>query len=41
MEELLKGTESKLKNEVYQNKVFVHPLHFNLIPHIVSTTLIK
>lgn len=34
MEELLKGTESKLKGEVVTNSVFVHPLPFNLIPHI-------
>lgn len=34
MEELLKGTEAKLKNEEYKNSVFAHPLPFNLIPHI-------
>lgn len=34
MEELLTGTESKLRGDVPVNSVFVHPLPFNLIPHI-------
>jgi aspartate-semialdehyde dehydrogenase len=34
MEELLKGTAAKLAGEEYPNNVFVHPLPFNLIPHI-------
>lgn len=34
MEELMKGTQSKLNNEEVSNSVFVHPLPFNLIPHI-------
>ena len=34
MEELIKGTEAKLRNEEYKNTVFAHPLPFNLIPHI-------
>lgn len=34
MDELLKGTEAKLKNEDYKHTVFAHPLPFNLIPHI-------
>lgn len=34
MEELMKGTRAKLNGEEYANSVFVHPLPFNLIPHI-------
>jgi aspartate-semialdehyde dehydrogenase len=34
MEELLSGTSEKLAGKDPQNKVFVHPLPFNLIPHI-------
>jgi aspartate-semialdehyde dehydrogenase len=34
MEELLTGTKAKLANEPPLNNVFVHPLPFNLIPHI-------
>jgi aspartate-semialdehyde dehydrogenase len=34
MDELLSGTRAKLNNEAVENKVFVHPLPFNLIPHI-------
>jgi len=34
MEELLSGTKAKLNNEPVNNSVFVHPLPFNLIPHI-------
>lgn len=34
MEELLKGTEAKLKGDNPSNSVFAHPLPFNLIPHI-------
>jgi Semialdehyde dehydrogenase, dimerisation domain len=34
MEELMKGTQAKLNGEEYANNVFVHPLPFNLIPHI-------
>jgi aspartate-semialdehyde dehydrogenase len=34
MEELLAGTAAKLSNAAHSNNVFVHPLPFNLIPHI-------
>lgn len=34
MEELLTGTASKLQGQPVKNKVFVHALPFNLIPHI-------
>lgn len=34
MEELYSGTTAKLNNEEVKNNVFVHPLPFNLIPHI-------
>ena len=34
MDELMKGTLAKLKGETPENKIFVHPLPFNLIPHI-------
>lgn len=34
MEELMKGTAAKLNGETPSNSVFVHPLPFNLIPHI-------
>jgi len=34
MDELLSGTQAKLEGKVVDNKVFVHPLPFNLIPHI-------
>jgi aspartate-semialdehyde dehydrogenase len=34
MEELINGTEAHLKQKPVQNSVFVHPLPFNLIPHI-------
>lgn len=34
MEELLSGTSEKLAGKGPQNKFFVHPLPFNLIPHI-------
>eukprot|EP01038_Epipyxis_sp_PR26KG_P014369 gene14369-19271_t len=34
MEELLTGTTAHLKGEAVTNTVFVHPLPFNLIPHI-------
>ena len=34
MDELMKGTLAKLKGETHENKIFVHPLPFNLIPHI-------
>lgn len=34
MEELLQGTALKLENKPVENKVFAHPLPFNLIPHI-------
>ena len=34
MEELLEGTRAKLNDLQYENTVFVHPLSFNLIPHI-------
>ena len=30
----MKGTLAKLNGEVVVNSVFVHPLPFNLIPHI-------
>ena len=34
MDELLAGTEAKLSGKEVVNSVFVHPLPFNLIPHI-------
>lgn len=34
MEELLIGTAAKLAGKTPENNVFVHPLPFNLIPHI-------
>lgn len=34
MEELLNGTRDSIEGKVVQNKVFVHPLPFNVIPHI-------
>lgn len=34
MEELLTGTAAHLRGEAAGNKVFAHPLPFNLIPHI-------
>jgi len=34
MEELLRATEGKLNGQDVPNKVFAHPLPFNLIPHI-------
>ena len=34
MEELKVGTVLKLEGNPVPNKVFVHPLPFNLIPHI-------
>ncbi len=34
MDELLSGTAARLKGETTTNSVFVHPLPFNLIPHI-------
>lgn len=30
----MKGTKATLNGEIYKNTVFVHPLPFNLIPHI-------
>lgn len=30
----MKGTLAKLNGEKFVNSVFVHPLPFNLIPHI-------
>jgi aspartate-semialdehyde dehydrogenase len=36
MEELKVGTALKLEGNPVPNKVFVHPLPFNLIPHIDS-----
>lgn len=34
MTELLSGTGDYLAEKSVENKVFVHPLPFNLIPHI-------
>lgn len=36
MQELLEGTRAWLENEPVVNQVFVHPLPFNVIPHIDS-----
>lgn len=36
MDELIEGTKSKLQGVEIENKVFAHPLPFNLIPHIDS-----
>lgn len=36
MDELRKGTAASLSSEPIENKVFVHPLPFNVIPHIDS-----
>lgn len=36
MQELLEGTRAWLENEPVTNQVFVHPLPFNVIPHIDS-----
>jgi aspartate-semialdehyde dehydrogenase len=34
MDELLEGTSAKIAGKAVTNSVFVHPLPFNLIPHI-------
>ena len=34
MDELQEGTMARLKGETVENKVFSHPLPFNVIPHI-------
>ncbi|MBF6593347.1 MAG: aspartate-semialdehyde dehydrogenase [Thermaceae bacterium] len=36
MQELLEGTRAYLEGKPVQNKTFVHPLPFNVIPHIDS-----
>lgn len=34
MDELQEGTKALLEGETTENKIFAHPLPFNVIPHI-------
>jgi aspartate-semialdehyde dehydrogenase len=36
MDELIDSTRAYLDNKKIKNNIFVHPIEFNLIPHIDS-----